>query len=308
MLLWAGTLRSIAMTNGNDASDCGRRRNAKVAPGATVAQNQATNASIRPKKEVPPRSEGPKLTSLGHYALATRSRRHPSSRLYDFWRRPRAIDDRRRCRLRPVHATSDEGAFGRWQPIGLLVLARRLVLEIQRERAVAIELRIVAQLTVNLFNGLGTNHHPWSISYIVIDQKPSTGGVSPFGNVKVYLLPPLRGFPQRRPWYSGIPRLPAGWPASRMPRPRPPHIIGAVAPRPPAMCQPLTSLPGSLVRLDAFAGDLGDVLQGGLDGWVEPGCRKACRHDADLGHPGQHRGVFGRRRGVFAISLAIMLK
>src|SRR5262249_25509880 len=32
-------------------------------------------------------------------------------------------------------------------------------------------------LTVNLFKGFGTNHQPWSIMYMVIDQKPSTGGV-----------------------------------------------------------------------------------------------------------------------------------
>jgi hypothetical protein len=32
-------------------------------------------------------------------------------------------------------------------------------------------------MTVNLFNSFGTNHQPLSISYMVSDQKPSTGGV-----------------------------------------------------------------------------------------------------------------------------------
>ncbi len=49
---------------------------------------------------------------------------------------------------------------------------------------------LLRRLTVNLFSGLGTNHHPWSISYIVIDQNPSTGGVSPFAKVSVYLFAP----------------------------------------------------------------------------------------------------------------------
>jgi hypothetical protein len=30
------------------------------------------------------------------------------------------------------------------------------------------------------------NHQPWSISYIVIDQKPLTGGVAPLAKVKLY--------------------------------------------------------------------------------------------------------------------------
>src|SRR5262249_58618403 len=34
-------------------------------------------------------------------------------------------------------------------------------------------------LTVNRFSGLGTRHQPWSISYMVIDQKPSNGGAYP---------------------------------------------------------------------------------------------------------------------------------
>src|SRR5262249_48379 len=41
------------------------------------------------------------------------------------------------------------------------------------------------RLTVNLFSGLGLNHHPPSMRYMVIDQKPSTGGVCPFANVTV---------------------------------------------------------------------------------------------------------------------------
>src|SRR5262249_46326369 len=50
-------------------------------------------------------------------------------------------------------------------------------------------------LTVNRFNGLGTNHQPWSISYMVIDQKPLTGGVWPLGKVSVYLFAPVSFLP-----------------------------------------------------------------------------------------------------------------
>ena len=49
---------------------------------------------------------------------------------------------------------------------------------------------LLRRLTVNLFSGLGTNHQPLSISYIVIDQKALTGGVSPFAKVSVYLFAP----------------------------------------------------------------------------------------------------------------------
>jgi hypothetical protein len=52
-------------------------------------------------------------------------------------------------------------------------------------------LSLLRGLTVNLFSGLGTNHHPWSISYIVIDQKAFTGGISPLAKVSAYLLEPL---------------------------------------------------------------------------------------------------------------------
>src|SRR5262245_38019741 len=46
-------------------------------------------------------------------------------------------------------------------------------------------------LTVKRLSGLGTNHQPWSISYMVIDQKPLTGGVWPLGKVSVYLFAPV---------------------------------------------------------------------------------------------------------------------
>lgn len=46
-------------------------------------------------------------------------------------------------------------AVGAGQPVGFLALARRLVLEVQRQRAIRVVLRVVARLTVNLFSGLG---------------------------------------------------------------------------------------------------------------------------------------------------------
>ena len=55
----------------------------------------------------------------------------------------------------------------------------------------SLNLGLLRMLTVNLFSGLGTNHQPSSIMYMVIDQKPSTGGVWPFANVSVYLLAPV---------------------------------------------------------------------------------------------------------------------
>src|SRR5262245_15545536 len=55
----------------------------------------------------------------------------------------------------------------------------------------ALYLRLLRGLTVNLLSELGTNHQPWSIRYMVIDQKASTGGVSPLAKVSVYLLAPV---------------------------------------------------------------------------------------------------------------------
>src|SRR5262245_2836376 len=55
--------------------------------------------------------------------------------------------------------------------------------------------RSLRGLTVNLLSGFGTNHQPWSIMYIVIDQKPLTGGVCPLANVRVYLLAPVSVWP-----------------------------------------------------------------------------------------------------------------
>src|SRR5262245_53638253 len=52
-------------------------------------------------------------------------------------------------------------------------------------------LRWLRGLTVNLFSGFGTNHQPWSISYIVIDQNALTGGTWPLAKVNVYLLAPV---------------------------------------------------------------------------------------------------------------------
>src|SRR5262245_32074799 len=51
--------------------------------------------------------------------------------------------------------------------------------------------RLLRGLTVNLLSLFGTNHQPWSIWYIVIDQKPLTGGVWPLAKVSVYLLVPV---------------------------------------------------------------------------------------------------------------------
>jgi len=42
---------------------------------------------------------------------------------------------------------------------------------------------------------LGTNHQPWSVMDMVIDQKPLTGAVSPLARVIVYRLAPLRVTP-----------------------------------------------------------------------------------------------------------------
>ena len=50
-------------------------------------------------------------------------------------------------------------------------------------------------LTVNLLSALGTNHQPPSIMYMVIDQKPLTGGVASWANVNVYLLAPVSFWP-----------------------------------------------------------------------------------------------------------------
>src|SRR3954451_1547082 len=52
-------------------------------------------------------------------------------------------------------------------------------------------LRLSRLLTVNLFSALGTNHQPWSIWYMVMDQKPLTGGVCPAAKVSVYLCAPF---------------------------------------------------------------------------------------------------------------------
>ena len=49
---------------------------------------------------------------------------------------------------------------------------------------------LLRMLTVNLLSGFGTNHHPLSISYMVIDQKPLTGGSASFAKVIWYLLAP----------------------------------------------------------------------------------------------------------------------
>src|SRR5262249_50013944 len=51
--------------------------------------------------------------------------------------------------------------------------------------------RLLRGLTVNLLSMFGTNHQPWSISYMVIDQKPLTGGVAPLAKLSVYLFSPV---------------------------------------------------------------------------------------------------------------------
>src|SRR4029077_8865693 len=52
----------------------------------------------------------------------------------------------------------------------------------------ALYLGLSRGLTVKRLSGLGTNHQPPSTMYMVIDQKPLTGGVSPLAKVKVYLF------------------------------------------------------------------------------------------------------------------------
>jgi hypothetical protein len=58
-------------------------------------------------------------------------------------------------------------------------------LEIEGQRPVGIELVLVAHSECEPFDGFGLNHPP-STMYIVIDQKPSAGGVSPFAKDTVY--------------------------------------------------------------------------------------------------------------------------
>src|SRR5574337_1238222 len=55
----------------------------------------------------------------------------------------------------------------------------------------ALVFRWLRGLTVNLFSLFGTNHQPWSIMYIVIDQNALTGGALPLAQVSVYLCAPV---------------------------------------------------------------------------------------------------------------------
>ena len=55
----------------------------------------------------------------------------------------------------------------------------------------ALNAGLFRMLAANRLSGFGTNHQPLSISYIVIDQKPFTGGVSPLANVSLYLCAPF---------------------------------------------------------------------------------------------------------------------
>lgn len=113
------------------------------------------------------------------------------SNLHDRRRLPRAVQDRGVLFPRPVHAQHrDEIALGRRKPIRFALLSRGLVLEIGVNDPSALKAGLLRMLTVNLFSALGTNHQPWSISYIVIDQNPLTGGVWPLAKVRVYLLAP----------------------------------------------------------------------------------------------------------------------
>src|SRR6266478_5467802 len=66
----------------------------------------------------------------------------PLLRRHDSWGLPRSLagrQDRRRRLLGPIQAHDQiNGAVGRWQPIGFLGLARRILLDVERERAVGI--------------------------------------------------------------------------------------------------------------------------------------------------------------------------
>src|SRR5262245_62706254 len=72
----------------------------------------------------------------------------------------------------------------------------------------SLNLGLLRMLTVNLFIGLGTNHQPSSIWYMVIDQKPSTGGVWPFATLSVYLFAPLTLAPPLPPPAPASPTSP----------------------------------------------------------------------------------------------------
>src|SRR6185437_9830626 len=60
--------------------------------------------------------------------------------------RPRAVDDRRVCLLRPVHAQHEDKIAGRgWKPVGFLVFTRRVLLNVEIGRAVRIFLQALTR-------------------------------------------------------------------------------------------------------------------------------------------------------------------
>jgi hypothetical protein len=77
-------------------------------------------------------------------AVRPRPREHASNYLVHFdngWRAPSAVEDRGGTLPRPIHPKHrDEFPLGGGQPVGFLIAARRLVLEMKSKRAVLVVL------------------------------------------------------------------------------------------------------------------------------------------------------------------------
>src|SRR5882757_3936646 len=94
----------------------------------------------------------------------------------DGWRLPRAVDDRWVVLLRPVHAQhGDEIALWRGQPVRFEILARRFVLEVQRQRTVRTVFRIVAQADREPVQGV-RNEPPALVDLIHSDRPEAVDG------------------------------------------------------------------------------------------------------------------------------------
>src|SRR5262249_9608451 len=84
-----------------------------------------------------------------------------------------------------IRSVRRNGPFGAGSQLASLSLPGGSFWKYSVREPSALYFGLSRRLTVNRFSGLGTNHQPWSISYMVIDQKPSTGGVWPLGKVSV---------------------------------------------------------------------------------------------------------------------------
>ena len=109
--------------------------------------------------------------------------------LFDSRRFPRPIDDRGRFFVRPIHAQhQDELACGSGQPVGFLVGAGRVFLDVEVDRAVRVRFQVLPRADRIAVDRIATKKY-FSL-YMVIDQKPCTGGNCPFGKCITYLLVP----------------------------------------------------------------------------------------------------------------------